>query len=72
MCVFSLRKFQSTDSELALCWFKVKEKCWKPWVENRVVAIRKVVNRDRWKYIKGAVNPADIPKRVCDVKDFDC
>ena len=59
-----------TDSEAALCWVKGKEKCWKPWVENRVVAIRQIVNRDRWGHIRGPVNPADIPTRVCDVKDF--
>ena len=40
-------------------------------MENRAVAIRKVVNRDRWEHIRGPVNPADIPTRVCDVKDFD-
>ena len=36
----------------------------KSWVEM-------VVNRDRWGDIRGAVNRADIPTRVCDVKDFD-
>ena len=36
--------FYWTDSEVALCWFMGKEKYWKPWVENPVVAIRKVVN----------------------------
>ena len=35
------------------------------------MAIRSTVNRDRWGHIRGAVNPADIPTRVCDVKDFD-
>ena len=35
------------------------------------MAIRKVVNRDRWGHIQEAVNPADILTRVCDVKDFD-
>ena len=60
-----------TDSEVALCWVKGKEKCSKTWVENRVVAITKVVNRYRSGHIQGAVNPADIPTRVCDVKDFD-
>ena len=33
------------------------------------MAIREVVNRDRWGNIRGAVNPADIPGRVFDVKD---
>ena len=51
---------------------RVREKCWKLWLEDPVVAIRKAVNRDRWGHIRGAVNPADIPTRVGDVKDFDC
>ena len=60
-----------TDLEVALCWFKGKEKCWKPWVENRVVAIRRFVNCNSWGHIRRAGNPADIPTPVCDVKDFD-
>ena len=40
-------------------------------MENRVVAIRQVLNRDRWGHIRGTVKPADIPARVCDVKFFD-
>ena len=35
------------------------------------MAITKVVNLDRWGHIREAVNPADIPTRVRDVKDFD-
>ncbi|XP_028403430.1 uncharacterized protein LOC114526129 [Dendronephthya gigantea] len=53
-----------SDSEVALCWIRGKEKCWKPWVENRVVSIRSVVDRDRWHFVKGDVNPADIPTRI--------
>ena len=53
-----------TDSEVALCWVNGKEKSWEPWVENRVVAIRKVVDREKWHFVKGAVNPADIPTRL--------
>ena len=40
-------------------------------MENRVSAIRKVVIRDWWGHKRRVVNPADIPTRVCDVKDFD-
>jgi hypothetical protein len=29
-----------------------------------VVAIRKVVARDQWKFIKGELNPADVPTRI--------
>ena len=30
-----------SDSAVALCWIRGKERSWEPWVENRVVAIRK-------------------------------
>ena len=33
-------------SEVALCWVKGREKCWKPWVENRVVSIRNIIDKD--------------------------
>ena len=55
-----------SDSEVAICWIKGKEKTWKPWVENRVVSIRKVVDRDCWSHVAGIVNPADIPTRMCN------
>jgi len=60
-----------SDSQVALCWLKGKSKSWKPWVENRVVNIRKVVDCDDWSYIPGKDNPADIPTRVCEINDFD-
>ena len=34
------------------------------------MAIKKVVNRDRWGHIRGAVSPVDIPTRVCYLNDF--
>lgn len=57
-----------TDSTVALCWIEGKEKSWKPWVENRVVDVRKVVDRDKWFHIPGILNPADKPTRT--VEDF--
>lgn len=60
-----------SDSQVALCWLKGKSKSWKPWVENRVVNIRKVVDSDDWSYVPGKDNPADIPTRVCELSDFD-
>ncbi len=53
-----------TDSEVALCWINGKEKSWEPWVENKVVAIRKVVDRTKWNFVKGELNPADIPTKL--------
>ena len=60
-----------SDSQVALCWLKGKTKSWKPWVENRVVNIRKVVDSDDWSCIPGKDNPADIPTRICELSDFD-
>ena len=57
-----------TDSLVALCWIQGKEKSWKPWVENRVVKIRKVVDREFWFHVAGVDNPADSPTRK--VEDF--
>ena len=63
--------FGWSDSKVSLHWIKGKEKSWKPWVENRVVNIRKVVDRDRWCFVPGEINPADIPTRLA--KDLiDC
>ena len=58
-----------SDSEVALCWIKRKEKSWRPWVENLVVNIRKVVNTGRWFHVEGVHNPADIPTRVVSCKE---
>ena len=59
-----------TDSDVVLCWIKGKEKCWKPWVENRVVSVRGIVRRVRWNHVAGSVNTADIATRVCKGSDF--
>ena len=54
-----------SDSKVALCWIKDKEKSWRPWVENCVVNIIKVeTDRDRWFHMKGVYNPTDIRTRV--------
>ena len=60
-----------SDYEVALCWVKGKEKYWKPWVENRVVSIRNIIDKDSWYHISGVNNPADIPNRVCKINDFE-
>ena len=60
-----------SDSEVALCWVKGKEKFWKPWVENRVVTIRNIIDKDSCYHISGVNNPADIPTRACKINDFE-
>ena len=59
-----------TDSKVVLYWIKGKEKCWKPWVENRVVSVRGIVCRERWNHVAGAVNTADVPTKVCKKSVF--
>ncbi|XP_065682359.1 uncharacterized protein LOC136095557 [Hydra vulgaris] len=58
------------DSEVALYWIKGKERTSKPWVENRVNAIRKVVDRGKWNHICGELNPADFPTQISNFFDF--
>ena len=53
-----------SDSEVTLSWIRGKEKAWKSWIENRVVEIREVVDREGWRYVKSEENPADIPTRM--------
>ena len=50
---------------------KGKEKRWKPWVENRVVSIMNIIDRDSWHHISGVNNPTDIPAQVCKIKGFE-
>ncbi|XP_057297637.1 uncharacterized protein LOC130628670 [Hydractinia symbiolongicarpus] len=55
-----------TDSQVALCWIREKERTWKPWIENRVVKIRKIVPPDKWFHVAGVENPTDPPTRSID------
>ncbi|XP_057308167.1 uncharacterized protein LOC130646050 [Hydractinia symbiolongicarpus] len=55
-----------TDSQVALCWIRGKERTWKSWIENRVVKIRKIVSPDMWFHVAGVENPADPPTRSID------
>lgn len=50
-----------TDSLVALHWIKGVGRNWKPFVENRVCEIRKLVPVGSWKHCPGVENPEDIP-----------
>ena len=52
-----------TDSREALCWIKGLEKEWKPFVQNRVNEICKLVSVKYWHHCPGKENPADVPSR---------
>lgn len=45
-----------SDSKVALCWIRGQQKTWKPWVENRVVFIRKVLQKEAWHHVAGEYN----------------
>ena len=52
-----------TDSQVALCWIVGDNKVWKPFVQNRVKEIRRLVPVKQWRYVPGKDNPADLPTR---------
>ena len=52
-----------TDSQVALFWIKGTGRDWKPFVQNQVDEIRKLVPVDCWNHCSGKENPADIPSR---------
>ena len=52
-----------TDSQVTLFWIKGTGKDWKPFVQNRVNEVRKLVPAECWDHYSGKENPADIPSR---------
>ena len=54
-----------TDSQVALFWIKGtgRDRDWKPFVQNRVNEVRKLVQAEYWDHCSGKENPADIPSR---------
>ena len=52
-----------SDSKVALYWIKGESKEWKPFVENRVNEVRRLVLPKCWKHCPGKENPADLPSR---------
>ncbi len=52
-----------SDSTVAIFWIRGVEKIWKPFVQNRVLEIRKLLPPECWVHCSGRENPADIPSR---------
>lgn len=59
--------FYWTDSMNTLYWIKNEEN-WGVFVMNRVKEIRALSNPDKWNYVPGNLNPADLPSRGCSVE----
>ena len=69
--IVNLQKiFYWTDSRICLTWIKDSHKEWKSWVENRVNKIRDLSIKEDWLHVPGILNPADIPTRDINVKEF--
>ena len=51
------------DSTVALHWIKGVDKCWKPFIHNRVTEIRKIVPPELWSHCAGKENHAHLPSR---------
>ena len=52
-----------SDSKILLAWIKSINKEFKPFIENRLVEIRKNVGVNDWCYCHSEVNPADLISR---------
>ena len=48
-----------------------KGKSWKSWVENKILEVRKFVDRCKWSPVAGGENKEDIPTRVCRIDDLE-
>ena len=52
-----------TDSKVSYHWIRGWDKSWKPFVQNRVNEIRRLVPLSQWSHCPGNDNPADLPSR---------
>ena len=59
-----------TDSLVGLYWIRGRDREWKPFVQNRVVKIRRSVQPDQWYHCPGITNPADLPSRGLSIVEL--
>ena len=54
----------------SLFWIKGENKTWKPFIQNRVIKIRKIVHPAKWRFCPVNKNPADLPSRGIRASEF--
>ena len=54
----------------SLFWIKGENKSWKPFIQNCVNKIRKIVHPARWYFCPGNKNPADLPSPGIRTSEF--
>ena len=59
-----------TDSSIALAWINATTKEFRPFVENRVIEIRKLTPPELWRHCPTESNPADIASRGANATDL--
>lgn len=59
-----------TDSTVALYWILGVDKSWKPFVENRVSEIRRLIPPKLWAHCPKKDNPADLPSRGLTIQEL--
>ena len=59
-----------SDSLDSLFWIKGENKTWKPFIQNRVIKIRKIVHPAKWRFCQRNKNPADLPSRRIRASEF--
>ena len=58
--ISELRSLYWVDSYTTLCWIKTIQP-WKQYVQQRIMEIRKLLDKESWRFCPRAINPADIP-----------
>ena len=59
-----------SDSSIALAWIQSTSKEYKPFVQNLVNGIRKLIPPECWRYCPTSCNPADTASRGCKPTDL--
>ena len=66
---FNFDTYYWVDSFTTLCWIR-NNKPWRQYVQHRVNEIRRLSDKEKWRFCPGELNPADTPSRGCAVKEL--